>query len=257
MPKILIIDDDESIRESTTDLLEVCGYEVDSAENGAAGIKKVGIFNPDLIVCDIAMPDLNGYAVLNELSKNEKTASIPFIFLTAKSEISDIRKGMQTGADDYIPKPFDPEELLKSIDLRLKKRNRLLTEAIKDVSFNEDNTKAKTLNKDSNIILMSNNEPVYINISDVVIIRSVYKYSKVTTSANKRILVKKLLKEWEEILPSDLFLRIHKSIIINMSYVIKFEKWFDSSYKVYLKNLDEPLVSSRRYSKKIRDMRIA
>lgn len=257
MPKILIIDDDESIRESTMDLLEVCGYEVDSAENGLAGIKKVGIFNPDLIVCDIAMPDLNGYAVLNELSKNEKTASIPFIFLTAKSEISDIRKGMQKGADDYIPKPFEPEELLKSIDLRLKKKNIIVSAAAKDVTGKEDITKLKSLNKDSNIILMSNNEPVHVNISEIVFIKSVYKYTKITTSANKRIIVKKLLKEWEELLPSDLFLRIHKSTIINLSYIIKFEKWFDFTYKIYMKNQEEPLLTSRRYSKKIREMRIA
>lgn len=119
--KILIIEDDKIVRENTAEILTLSGYEVESAEDGKSGIKKVTDFNPDLIICDIMMPELDGYGVLYVLSKNPKTASIPFIFLTAKIEKEDLRKGMNLGADDYLTKPFDDMELLNAIEGRIKK----------------------------------------------------------------------------------------------------------------------------------------
>lgn len=119
--KILVIEDDRIMRENTAELLELSGFEVETAENGKLGVQKVEEFTPDLIVCDIMMPELDGYGVLYILSKDPKTASIPFIFLTAKSEKVDFRKGMTLGADDYLTKPFDEMELLNAIESRLKK----------------------------------------------------------------------------------------------------------------------------------------
>ena len=119
--KILLIEDNPEMRENTTEILELAGYHVFSAVNGKEGVEIAGKEKPDLIVCDIMMPLLDGYGVLHLLSKNEDTAGIPFIFLTAKSERSDFRKGMDMGADDYITKPFDEIELLNAIERRLKK----------------------------------------------------------------------------------------------------------------------------------------
>ncbi|ANQ49710.1 response regulator [Flammeovirga yaeyamensis] len=121
MKKILLIEDNPEMRENTSEILELSNYEVITAENGKLGVEKARANNPDLIICDIMMPELDGYGVLFALSKDPNTASIPFIFLTAKAEKSDFRKGMSHGADDYISKPFDDVELLDAIESRLKK----------------------------------------------------------------------------------------------------------------------------------------
>lgn len=130
--KILVIEDDKILLENTAELLELSGYEVEKAENGKVGVKKVQEFEPDLIVCDVMMPELDGYGVLYILSKNTKTSSIPFIFLTAKTEKEDFRKGMSLGADDYLTKPFDELELLNAIEARLSKIQSLKKEFSND-----------------------------------------------------------------------------------------------------------------------------
>jgi DNA-binding response OmpR family regulator len=121
MKKILLIEDNQDIRENTGEILELANYKVTLAENGREGITHAMKEKPDLIICDIMMPDLDGYGVLHLLSKNESLADIPFIFMTAKADRSDYRKGMEMGADDYITKPFDDIELLNAIEARLKK----------------------------------------------------------------------------------------------------------------------------------------
>ena len=133
MKKILIIEDNEDVRENTADILELTGYVVATAENGKIGIKKAKQWLPNIIVCDIMMPELDGYEVLRELNKNGETASIPFIFLTAKSEKTDMRKGMNLGADDYLTKPFSENELLEAIACRLKKHDFLKQEYTKTI----------------------------------------------------------------------------------------------------------------------------
>ena len=121
MKKILLIEDNTEVRENTSEILSLANYNVLSAENGKIGVDLALKENPDLIICDIMMPELDGYGVLHILSKNEQTANIPFIFLTAKTEKTDIRKGMNLGADDYLTKPFDDTDLLNAIETRLRK----------------------------------------------------------------------------------------------------------------------------------------
>lgn len=132
MPKtILIIEDNFEIREGTAEILSLTGeYEVLTAEHGREGVDMALRHRPDLILCDIMMPELDGYGVLYMLSKNESTADIPFIFLTAKSEKADIRKAMEMGADDYLTKPFDDIELLNAIESRFRKRGKLMARQI-------------------------------------------------------------------------------------------------------------------------------
>jgi CheY-like chemotaxis protein len=121
MRSILVIDDNKDIRENTAEILELAGYKTFSSENGKKGVEIALKEKPDLIVCDIMMPELDGYGVLHLLRKNPETQNIPFIFLTAKTERSDFRKGMEMGADDYVTKPFEGIELLNAIEIRLKK----------------------------------------------------------------------------------------------------------------------------------------
>ena len=119
MNKIVLIEDNTEVRENIKEILELADYTVYTAENGKKGVELIKAELPDLILCDIMMPELDGYGVLYMVSKNIKTAAIPFIFLTAKTEKEDFRKGMNMGADDYITKPFDDTELLDSIERRL------------------------------------------------------------------------------------------------------------------------------------------
>lgn len=121
MKTILIIEDNTEIRENIGEILELADYRPLLADNGKTGIERAISEKPDLILCDIMMPELDGYGVLHILSAKASTASIPFIFLTAKAERADIRKAMGLGADDYLTKPFDDTELLNAIAIRLKK----------------------------------------------------------------------------------------------------------------------------------------
>ena len=142
MIKILIIEDNQDVRENTAEILELANYEVCTAEDGEKGVALAKLTQPDVIICDIMMPELNGYDVLLHLNKDKKTAGIPFIFLTAKTERTDVRKGMNLGADDYLTKPFEESELLDAVASRIKKYSFLKKEFSKDIEgvnqfFNE------------------------------------------------------------------------------------------------------------------------
>lgn len=112
MKKILVIEDEQPIRNNLLNLLEAEGFEAISAENGFVGVKKAQEHLPDLIFCDITMPVLDGYGVLSFLRDHSTTATIPFIYLTGKSDLSDLRQTTYLGADGYLIKPFTRTELL-------------------------------------------------------------------------------------------------------------------------------------------------
>lgn len=121
MKKILVIEDNDDIRSNTAEILELSNYEVITAENGKIGVTKALEAKPDLIICDITMPELDGYGVIHAIQRNDAVKNTPFIFLTARAERSDFRKAMDLGADDYLTKPFDGTELLNAVSSRLKK----------------------------------------------------------------------------------------------------------------------------------------
>ncbi len=132
--KILLIEDDKTVRENTEELLELSDYTVETASNGRIGIEKAISFHPDVVVCDIMMPEMDGYQVLEHLSKDEHLRSIPFIFLSAKTDHKDVRTGMNLGADDYLTKPFEEEELIDAIESRLAKAKILNSSSSKQQS---------------------------------------------------------------------------------------------------------------------------
>jgi CheY-like chemotaxis protein/CRP-like cAMP-binding protein len=122
MTKVLIIEDNEDIRENVVEILELSGYNVAAAENGKIGVELALKFHPDIVLCDIMMPEMDGYDVLQALNTHPETQATPFIFLTAKAERTDVRRGMELGADDYLTKPFDDAELLRAIESRMKRK---------------------------------------------------------------------------------------------------------------------------------------
>lgn len=168
MKKLLLIEDNLNVRETTQEILELADYEVLTAENGRQGVELAKSGKPDIIVCDIMMPDLDGYGVLKILSRNPETSTIPFIFLTAKADKSDIRKGMNLGADDYVTKPFEETDLLDAIETRLTKSESLKREKennIGDLNTFIDqargNEELKSLSKDRKIKFYKRKETIY------------------------------------------------------------------------------------------------
>ncbi len=125
MKSVLLIEDNPDIRENMSEILELSGYKALTAADGKQGVAMAIENKPDIIICDIMMPELDGYGVIHMLQKNPSTQNIPFIFLTAKAERAEIRKGMELGADDYITKPFNGTELLNAVESRLKKNDLL------------------------------------------------------------------------------------------------------------------------------------
>lgn len=123
MEKLLVIEDEQSLRENIVKVLHFEGFNVISAENGEIGIQLAFQHHPDLIICDIMMPQLDGYGVLREIRHNPATFSIPLLFLTAKAEKEDYRLGMNNGADDYITKPFTQKDLLDAVSAQIKKHS--------------------------------------------------------------------------------------------------------------------------------------
>ncbi len=132
MKKVLLIDDDEALRENVADILGLSNYTVITAGCGKSGVEKALKERPDLILCDAVMPGLDGYGVIHILSRHPDTFLIPFIFLTGENNLADIRKGMQMGADGYLVKPFKETDLLNTIEIRLKKYDRIKKNIVHD-----------------------------------------------------------------------------------------------------------------------------
>ena len=167
MKTALIIEDNDDIREGTAEILTLADYKTFTAKNGKIGVDLAVKHLPDIILCDIMMPELDGYGVLYLLQKNPQTANIPFIFLTAKAERADMRKGMEMGADDYLTKPFDDLELFNAIESRLKKRSKpsgfRSVGGDKDLIFDSLKAKGKTrIFANKQIIYVENDAPSFL-----------------------------------------------------------------------------------------------
>lgn len=167
MKKILLIEDNEGLRDNTAEILELANYQVFTAENGKVGVEAALREAPDLIICDIMMPVLDGFGVLHMLQKNPSTKNTPFIFLTAKTEHNDFRKGMDSGADDYVTKPFSGIELLNAVESRFKKMNILKEELSEGLQGLQELMKVssgnvlKDLTSDRNINIYKKKQLIY------------------------------------------------------------------------------------------------
>jgi len=145
MKKILVIEDEPQMRRNVCTILAMEGFQAISATNGTEGVAAARAERPDLILCDVMMPELDGYGVLEEMRRDTATAGIPFIFLTARGEKADIRTGMNLGADDYLTKPVAAGELLQAINARFQRRQAQEQSALDQVRFEPNFASAKPL----------------------------------------------------------------------------------------------------------------
>jgi DNA-binding LytR/AlgR family response regulator len=246
MKKILLVEDEEDILANINYILTANGYKVFTALDGLSGYEIAKNEIPDLIISDIMMPGYDGYELKSKIDGNKKTKSIPFIFLTAKTDMQDLRLGMNLGADDYLIKPIKMEELLRAIDARLKRISQL------------DNTKKRIagpgkIQQTNRILVTQNKKQIILKFDEIKYISAEGLYTQIHTNENKKHLLRKLLKDWENVLPKENFFRIHRSMIINLEYVEKVEKWFSRTYKVYLRGVEKPFDISQRSSVKLKE----
>lgn len=233
--RAIIVDDERLSRKdlksllSDYNLIEVVG-EADSVNTA---IKLINEKDPDLIFLDIQMPGESGFDLLDKIDLKAKV-----IFVTAFDEYA--IRAFEVDAVDYLLKPVNPERLKSAIE-RLEREG--LREAI---------TKRK-LKYDDMMFLVINNHIKFLRVSSIACIQAAADYSEIITTDGKKGLVQKSMSEWEERLPENYFIQIHRSTIINMEYVDRVEEWFNNSYHVYLKNIDTPFVISRRYAAKIKE----
>lgn len=240
--KILCIEDETPIRNALRDLLENSGYKVITTDNGIEGVKLIEVLSPDLILCDIMLPGLDGYQVLEKKLMNEQTRNIPFLFLTAKAGMQELRRGMNLGADDYVTKPFTADDLLNSINARLEK-----------TKYNSKNNKKKAIINSSHIFLNCVNQPKLLKLTKIKCIEANGIYSNIILANNKKITHRKILKEWEQILDANYFIRIHRSTIININYIQKIQKFDHRTYTIQLRNFHRSLSVSQRYSSRLKE----
>jgi len=218
--KILVIEDEPGLRTTLAELLEINGYEVQTAKDGLDGFNSILEYNPHLVICDINMPKMNGYEVLSSINKRMSEDLMPsFLFLTARVQLDDIKQGLKLGADDYILKPFVSTDLLASIEMRLKKRQSLL-------DYNDGNPGKE----DSGVIIRQpqTNEKIglpigegirFIKLAEVVKCEAERAYCNFYLTSGEKILVSKPMKEFEDQLEQSGFIRVHKSYIVNMNCV--------------------------------------
>lgn len=268
MKSIIIIEDDEFLRDNIAAILEEEGYSVTKSANGKEGLKEIKNNKFDVILCDVLMPGIDGFEVLK--SVNEMPFKIPpaFVFLTAKTERQDLRKGMELGASDFITKPFVRDEIINAVQTQITKReniSRIFNTEKELVSIIKNKLKSETFKKDKtdnpeetelkyegNLFFTDSSKSDFIRINTIVYLMASKDYTKVFTKDNKSFLVRKPMKVWENKLPKEYFLRIHRSTIINTEYVDKVEKWFNYAHKIYLKGIKEPFIISQRYSRKFK-----
>lgn len=246
MKKVLIIEDDKGIRENLKAQLEAEHYTVLAASNGEEGIALSQGTTPDIIISDIMMPGIDGYEVIETIRGKAGMPNIPFIFLTAKVEQSDLRKGMEHGADDYLFKPYDVDELLRAIRTRLTRY-----EIIK--AHLADSTPHQTAYLPTDKILFRSGQHLQpVSIENIYFITADREYTNIFVEGNKKYVVKKSLTKWRSILPPGLFCQIHRSIMINFKYVCRIDQTVNHTYKISFNNNEKVFEVSRRFSKNLK-----
>ncbi|MDP4195942.1 MAG: LytTR family DNA-binding domain-containing protein [Bacteroidota bacterium] len=249
--KVLIIDDCSENLEELKWVFEQENYEVYAALNGKSGLKLITEVLPDMILCDVAMPEMNGYEVKELLSCNRDTYNLPFVFVADSASIKEIRYGMELGADDYIVRPFNNKEIVRIVNTRLKRIDELAKwKLVKSSRFESKNVEIPE--EKDHIIVNTDQKPVFLKTTDVVYVDVQSKYSTLHLASGEEFQVKKPIKEWEEVLPKKLFFRIHKSVIVNLHYITSLDKLYKRSFIVHLKGIEIPFIVSQRYSAKLR-----
>jgi len=231
----LIVDDERLARRDLVSLLKAHDQVtvVGEADDVPSAVKAIGKLNPDVIFLDIQMPGDSGFDLLEKVDVEAR-----IIFVTAYDEYA--IRAFEVNALDYLLKPVHPDRLAK---------------ALEKLEFEEQATPARTrkLDYDDRLFLMLGRHFKFLKVNNILTVTAAGDYSEVLTSDGTKGLTLKSMKEWETRLPAHHFIRIHRSTIINMESIDRVEEWFNYSFKVYLRGVEEPYVISRRYATRLKD----
>lgn len=232
--RILVIDDEDSVRLPLMGVLEANGYALASASNGREGIHIAREQEPDLVICDIMMPEVDGYGVFEALQKDPHTAIIPFIFLTAKIDPADVRGGLGLGADDYVTKPFEVRDLLDAIRVRMERHQKITAAA---VTVNEESGYDRIFIKDGEHCWLVEHERLRLVESEDNYVRLFFDKEKP--------LISRTLNYLEQRLPAKQFFRANRKQIINLHWIQHIQPWFNGGLLVTLKDETKVRMSRR------------
>lgn len=234
--KALVVDDERLARKDLSNMLsEIDGVKViGEAEDVPSALKAIDELKPDIVFLDIQMPGQTGFDLVDQVDFKGK-----IIFVTAYDEFA--LRAFEINALDYLMKPVNKDRLQTSIE-------RIETEAIPKFS-----TEAK-LKYDDKLFTTIGSKMQFLKINTIQLIQSDGDYTQIYSSEGMKGLVTKTMKEWEERLPENHFIRVHRNSIINTDFIDEIEKWFNYSYRVKLKGIEEPVIISRRYAKKLKDL---
>ena len=227
--KILIIDDEDEFRHVIIKFLSKQGFEVMAASDGKAGVGLAAERLPDLIVCDLNMPGMDGYEVLATLRTDERLADIPIIFLTGQSHPSQVRHGMSLGADDYLTKPVVLADLQSAIQVRLSRRQaqqqrqkQQIERAVELLGAVKPDQRDPLL---GSFLVKTPAEKRLVKVGEIERIIAYGEYSWVYWHKHpKGALLRKSLKQWLSELPGEQFIRVHRRAIVNLAWMERIEK---------------------------------
>jgi two-component system LytT family response regulator len=234
--RALIVDDERLARNDLISLLKPYPNItiVGEAADTPSALKAIEKLNPDVIFLDIQMPGQTGFDLLNNADTPAK-----IIFVTAFDEFA--LRAFEVNALDYLLKPVNPKRLKDAVEKL-------------DGPRSDDESKLRKLNYDDRLFLQINSNMKFIKISDIISINASGDYSEIMLEDGHKGLTVKSMREWEFRLPDKHFCRVHRSAIINLEYVTKVEKWFNNSYQLHMKGIEAPIVMSRRYASRLKDM---
>ncbi|WP_128548245.1 response regulator [Larkinella soli] len=233
--RILLIEDSYQIRENIAELLKLNGYEVQTAGNGPAGVALASRYPPDLILCDIMLPEMDGYGVLENIRNDPALAHVPFIFLTAKADMRDLRRGMVLGADDYLTKPFHIVDLLMAVESRLKRLRQqngsgpCEREYLRTIRGRD--TRGSTL--------LNADDCYYFFVEN----RAYFARHPLGTFQ-----VDLTLERLTAVLDPNQFFRINRNVILHRKMVQKYAYWEKGKYCLFLAMGEQAILPRARYS---------
>ena len=235
--KAIVVDDERLARKEL--ILMLNDFSNIEIEGEAADIstaqKLLAEKNPDLVFLDIQMPGESGFDLINSIPVNTKV-----IFVTAFDEYA--IRAFDVNALDYLLKPVNPKRLKETIER--------IEQLGKTVSSSDN---LKKLAESDRLLVTLNSRLQFVKIKNIIYISAAGDYTEIKTTENQKGITLKSIKEWEARLPESMFVRIHRSTIVNLEFVDKIEEWFQKSYRIYLKTVEQPFDVSRRYTSKLKD----
>lgn len=242
MPKILIVDDDQQICQVLEQFLRKQGYEVAVANDGEQGLKTATAWLPDLMLCDLDMPGLDGQGVVTALRQDARLGEIPVIFLSACTERDQIRKSMNLGGDDFITKPAGLQEILETITARLARRQKQMLQRGRQSSKETQSVSPAP----ATVLIKDQNRQHYLQLSEVKAFMAFGEYANIFWGKDRHVLFRKALKQWQAELPPEQFVRVHRQAIVNLAFLDFVEKDAKGKTLIHLKDFKEVIPVSER-----------